>query len=495
MFTQNVGLMRPGIREQIALCLVRIPGGTRPHLVLVHDIIAAYASFLLASYLRQGSLEMAPGMQTAHLLVPIFLLVFTATASLYKMRQGVWRFATLSELLTIAKVASISIGLFYLALFLFHRLEDVPRSLPLIQWLVLIFLLAGTRIAYAAWLTPQQATRSTGSIASREPVLLVGAGQTAAILVNLLRPSSELIVVGIIDHRAHYRNRAISGVPVLGGADELERVVAQLAIHGIRPRRIVLARGPEELERDILQALYAAAERQDILVQDAVELLLRRDAVPERVVAHGEYSGTGLIACGQGPTWSLKRLIDVTVAAFLLVACSPAMSIVAIAVRVFIGQPVIFHQVRPGRDLRAFTLYKFRTLRDGHLSDGTILDDAVRQTVLGRVLRRSRLDELPQLWNVLIGEMSLIGPRPLLPRDLPELGDAVHERFLVRPGITGWAQVNGGNYLTTDEKLALDLWYIQNYSPFLDLKIFLKTIPMILLGERRNDQSVAMTRS
>lgn len=483
VFAQSVGLTRLGFRERIASWLARIPSGARCHLVLAHDVFAAYVSFLLASYLRHGSLEMAPGLQTAHLLVPAFLLVFTAIASRHRMHQGVWRFATQSDLLTIAKVAGISIGLFYLGLFLVHRLEDVPRSLPLIQWLVLVFLLAGTRIAYAAWLTPQQATRSAASIASWEPLLLVGAGQTAAILIDLLRSSSALAVVGVIDDRAHYRNRAISGVPVLGGLGGLERIVAQLTIHGMRPRRIVLTRGPEEIEPDDLQALYAAAERQDILVQDAAELL-RTDAASGRSTVSRQNPAAVPLAAGQGWRWAVKRLADVAIAAFLLIATSPAMLVTALAVRVLLGSPVIFHQVRPGRHLHAFTLYKFRTLVDGHLPDGTILDDEARQTNFGRCLRNTRLDELPQLWNVLIGEMSLIGPRPLLPRDLPELGGAVHERFMVRPGLTGWAQVSGGNRLTTEQKLALDLWYIHNYSPLLDLKIAARTVRMIFRGEQ-----------
>jgi lipopolysaccharide/colanic/teichoic acid biosynthesis glycosyltransferase len=489
MLAQSVGSLRSGVRERIALGLARIPGGVRRYVVLAHDVLAGYGSFLLAVYLRQGSLDMQPGMQTAHALAPIFLLLFTLTAYHYRMHQGVWRFATQSDLLTIAKVAGISIGLFYLGLFLVHRLEDVPRSLPLIQWLVFVFLLAGTRIAYAARLNPQRVIRSDASLAGWEPVLLVGAGQTAAILIDLLRPPSELAIVGIIDDRAHYRNRAISGVPVLGGLGEVERVVAQLAVHGMRPRRIVLARGPDEIGPEGLQALYAAAERLDVLVQDAIEFLRSEGAGDQSTVSSESLTAMQLTVC-RGWRWAAKRLIDVLMAAPLLLLASPAMLVIAAAVRVLIGSPVIFHQVRPGRQLRAFTIYKFRTLSDGHLSDGRILDDDARQTGIGSFLRRTRLDELPQLWNVLTGEMSLVGPRPLLPRDLPELGDAAHERFTVRPGITGWAQVNGGHQLGVDEKLALDLWYIRKYSPLLDAKILVKTVHMIIFGESRDSYAI-----
>jgi lipopolysaccharide/colanic/teichoic acid biosynthesis glycosyltransferase len=447
-------------------------------------------SFLLAGYLRQGSFDMAPGMQTAHLLVPLFLVLFIVIASAYRMDQGVWRFATQSDLRTIAKVAAISIGVFYFGLFLVHRLEDVPRSLPLIQWLLLLFLLGGTRLAYSAWLTPRYTPRSSGPSVMREPLLFVGAGQTTAILIDLLRSSPEVAIVGIIDDRAYYRNRAISGVPVLGSIAELERVIAQLAMHGMRPRRIVLAQGADEIRPDSLQVLYTAAERQDMLVQDALELLRKGGicgppSAPYQNLTHTQPAPVRSFA------WRFKRFVDAIVAASLLVITAPAMLGIAVAVRLLIGAPVIFHQVRPGRNLRAFTLYKFRTLADGYLPDGDILDDAARQTGFGRLLRRTRLDELPQLWNVLVGDMSLIGPRPLLPRDLPEFGKAVHERFRVRPGITGWAQVNGGHQLTTEEKMALDLWYIRTYRPSLDVLICLKTICMMAFGEEVNRQAIA----
>jgi hypothetical protein len=346
MLAKDIIVVRPGVRERIAFRLACVPSGARRHLVLVHDVVAAYTSFFLAWYLCQGSFDMAPGMHIAHLLIPLFLLLFMVTATHYRIHQGVWCFATQSDMLAIAKVTGISIGLFYLGLFLVHRLEGVPRSLPLIQWLVLMFLLAGSRIAYAAWLTPHRASRSMAPIASWEPVLLVGAGQTAAILVDLLRSSTKLAIVGVIDDRPRCRNRAVSGVPVLGGTGELERIVAQLVIHGMRPRRLVLTRGPEEIGPDQLQALYAAAERQDILVQDAAGLLWT-DAAPERTAASRQSPAAVPLVAGQGWRWGIKRLADVVLAVFLLIAISPAILVTALAVRVFLGSPVIFHQVRP----------------------------------------------------------------------------------------------------------------------------------------------------
>ena len=392
MLEQSARAVRPGIRERIAFALASIPSSSRRHLVLAHDILAAYASFLIAVYLRRGSLDLDAGLMTAHLLTPLFLLCFVGAARHYRMDQGVWRFASQSDFLVIGKVALISTILFYLALFLATRLVDVPRSLPLIHWLVLVFLLAGTRIAYVAWLTPQRAGRSGGPAPEWEPVLLLGAGQAAAILIDLFRPgasaAARLGVVGIIDDRTHYRGRAISGVPVLGQTAELGQIVARLAIHNMRPRRLVMTRSPDEFDPQSLQSLQEAALLHGILVQDAVELL-RFGGEVERLATARPSLGTAQPAV-RGSVWLVKRLIDIVAAAVLLVAASPAILATLLAVRVFLGSPMIFHQVRPGRHLAPFMLYKVRTLREGHLPDGRILDDELRQTRLGRFLRRSR---------------------------------------------------------------------------------------------------------
>ena len=252
---------RHGIRQRVIGALARIPSGTRRHVVLVHDVLVAYSSFLIAMFLRQGDLKIwSPGFVAAHSLIPVFLLLFAVVARAYKMDSSVWRFASQADLLTIVKVSCIAIGLFYLALFTVQRLDGVPRSLPPIQILVLVFLLAGTRIAYATWLASARGGRSALHLAAWEPTLLVGAGQGAALLIELLqprgRPTSRLEFVGIIDNRSHYRGRAIATVPVLGTMAELEQVIAQLAVHGMRPRRMVLTVSLEELGSEEFRALH-----------------------------------------------------------------------------------------------------------------------------------------------------------------------------------------------------------------------------------------------
>lgn len=178
----------------------------------------------------------------------------------------------------------------------------------------------------------------------------------------------------------------------------------------------------------------------------------------------------------------LKRAVDLGVASMGLVVLSPLLAAIALAVLARLGRPVLFRQPRPGRDERLFTLLKFRTMREGVDRQGRALADAERLTRLGRWLRRASLDELPELWNVVRGEMSLIGPRPLLTRYLPYYTTRERLRFKLRPGITGWSQVRGRNLLDWDARLEGDAWYVEHCGPWLDLRILLRTLVQVVRG-------------
>jgi len=179
----------------------------------------------------------------------------------------------------------------------------------------------------------------------------------------------------------------------------------------------------------------------------------------------------------------MKRLLDMMIAATALILLSPLLVIVALLVRLNLGAPILFRQLRPGLHGRPFQMLKFRTMRDAYDRDGVPLADADRITGFGRFLRSTSLDELPGLWSVLKGDMSLVGPRPLLMEYLPLYSPQQARRHEVRPGITGWAQVNGRNALSWDEKFALDLWYVEHRSFMLDLKILLLTVRKVLVRD------------
>lgn len=179
----------------------------------------------------------------------------------------------------------------------------------------------------------------------------------------------------------------------------------------------------------------------------------------------------------------LKRSLDVVAAFSALLLLSPVLVGVAVMVRFSMGSPVLFRQMRPGLGGQPFAMIKFRTMRDACDAQGNPLPDEQRLSAVGQFLRAASLDELPELWNVLVGDMSLVGPRPLLTDYLPLYSPEQARRHEVRPGITGWAQVNGRNAIGWEEKFKLDVWYVDNQSFWLDLKILLLTIKKVLVRD------------
>lgn len=179
----------------------------------------------------------------------------------------------------------------------------------------------------------------------------------------------------------------------------------------------------------------------------------------------------------------IKRLFDVLASATALVMLSPVIAIVAWQISRKMGSPVLFRQTRPGLNGRPFQMVKFRTMKDAVDAEGNPLPDSERLTPFGQFLRSSSLDELPELWNVLKGDMSLVGPRPLLMEYLPLYSPEQYRRHEVRPGVTGWAQVNGRNSLSWDEKFKLDVWYVDNRSLWLDIKILFLTVKKVLVRD------------
>ena len=190
-----------------------------------------------------------------------------------------------------------------------------------------------------------------------------------------------------------------------------------------------------------------------------------------------------------------KRAFDIIVSFFGLLLLSPVLVIVAWQIRRKLGTPVLFRQIRPGKDGKPFEMIKFRTMRDAKDAVGNSLPDADRITSLGQFLRSTSLDELPELWNVLKGDMSLVGPRPLLMEYLPLYSKEQYRRHEVRPGVTGWAQVNGRNSISWEDKFKLDVWYVDNQSLWLDMKILVLTVKKVLVKDGISaDGEVTMSR-
>ena len=179
----------------------------------------------------------------------------------------------------------------------------------------------------------------------------------------------------------------------------------------------------------------------------------------------------------------IKRLLDIALSGLALIALSPVLLVTAVLVRIKLGSPVLFHQDRPGRDEKIFRLYKFRSMTDERDENGNLLPDEIRLTKFGKLLRSTSLDELPELWNILRGDMSIVGPRPLLVKYLPLYNEEQRHRHDVRPGLTGWAQVHGRNTVTWEEKFRLDVWYVENLSFWVDVKTVFLTVKKVLCRE------------
>lgn len=179
----------------------------------------------------------------------------------------------------------------------------------------------------------------------------------------------------------------------------------------------------------------------------------------------------------------IKRLLDFILSLFAIIILSPVLLIVALLVRIKLGSPVIFKQKRPGLNEKIFTLYKFRTMTDAKDEQGNLLPDEIRLTKFGKLLRSTSLDELPELFNILKGDMAIVGPRPLLVRYLPLYNEHQKHRHDVRPGFTGYAQCNGRNAISWEEKFDLDVYYTKNLTLFMDIKIIIKTVKVVLFRE------------
>lgn len=187
----------------------------------------------------------------------------------------------------------------------------------------------------------------------------------------------------------------------------------------------------------------------------------------------------------------IKRMLDIIFAVGLLIVVSPLLVLLACLVRIKLGSPILFRQERPGKDGKLFSMYKFRTMTEKRDSNGELLPDEVRLTSFGRKLRSTSLDELPELFNIIKGDMSFIGPRPLLVQYLPLYNERQKHRHDVRPGMTGYAQVNGRNAIRWEEKFEKDVWYVEHLSFGTDMKILWKTVAVVVKREGISSETAA----
>ncbi|MGF1562727.1 MAG: sugar transferase [Geminicoccaceae bacterium] len=457
--------------------MTRVP--YRNHLVFLIDLGLTLAALPLAIILRGDAHDMlGDPAKTASIMVTLAVLSALCQVLLGTFRHA-WGYIAVRDIICLIHYAILVALCVTFAGFLLFRLDGLARSIPVLLAALTFFGMLATRLTYR-WSKRRVLRRPA---AQPDSALLIGGGDGAALVGELLwhAHAPNIEVLGILDDDMDV-TRTIAGYRVLGRPEALASTLARFAVQDMVVRRVILTKPQDAYPADLLHTVKAVCAQHGIIVNDLPDLVRLRERAPD---------GTQLSE--DGDTFSyvrFKRMIDALVAFLLITLTAPLMLLTCAGVYAFVGRPIFFVQRRQGLGQKPFKLRKFRSMRDPIAADGSDLSDAERTPYVGRLLRRSRIDELPQLWNILIGDMSLIGPRPLLERDTNGHAELSRLRSEVRPGMTGWAQVNGGQQLQIADKFALDLYYIRHASLALDLRILYLTVKMILFGERINASAI-----
>ncbi|MDA4848348.1 sugar transferase [Hoeflea poritis] len=419
----------------------------------------------------------------------------------FRTHRSVWRFASVPELSSIVKAVTLGIAVAVLAVFILTRLDHVARSVPLIHWGLAISLLVAARLASRRFSGSGARSSRDASVEQPVYVLVVGLNQVSELYLRCVSDLSggQIAVAGLLSENPADRYRTMRSCEVLGSPADLVAIITRCALHGQPIGKIVVTEPIANLSGETRQALADCGRGGSVEIDYFERRLgfrprftlvagmdISNDNVAERPAAL-PVPGQGAIAGG----WSVrayrffKRAFDISGALLALTVFSPLVLAVCLLVMIDLGRPLTFWQVRPGMNGRPFRLTKFRTMGPAHDGFGDRIADADRTSRLGTFLRKSRLDELPQLVNILKGDMSFVGPRPLLPVDQPR---DMAARLSVRPGLTGWAQINGGRDLSIERKNELDLWYVANASMALDFRILRLTAYFLIAGNVTNEK-------
>ena len=461
--------------------------------VLAGDLGWVAISLFLALLIRDNFVFYTPHWEA---IIPYAAITVASAAAVFGILgpyKTLWQYTSLPDVLRIIMAVTIALLLALFVSFVGSRLEGIARSIPVIQWLLLVSAMVGTRVVARIWHERRRRDDPIRPNAASQHVLIVGVSHLTELYLESMveYAATRLKVVGILSDEREFRGRLLRRQTILGTPDELTQAIAQLEVHGITVDRIVVMQRLDQLSRRAIEALLSLERGSNVRVDWLVERLGLVEGADEgeRAVAlpHRATHSRRVLLATKGESLSLgqygyvKRGFDILAAVILIAVLAAFACLIALLVAFDVGLPVVFWQQRPGRSGHPFKLFKFCTMRAAHDAEGYRIPDERRSSSLGHLLRRSRLDELPQLYNILIGEMSFVGPRPLLPCDQPE---DMTSRLCVRPGLTGLAQVHGERDMSAEDKNTLDIWYIQNASLWLDIKILLRTVMVFVRGER-----------
>jgi lipopolysaccharide/colanic/teichoic acid biosynthesis glycosyltransferase len=460
--------------------------GKRVYLSL-WDLTWAVGSPLLALYLRDPEIFSRTDLSAIGyywaLAAGFAVLAFFA----FKIHDNMTPYFSVHEAIDIVETVLFVELLTFVSLFSINHFDGIPRSIPLTHGVLLAAALFAARIFIRIVRGDDEAQPTFAY--SGERIILIGANPVAGLFIRLLGACApqRQHVIALLDADAAMIGRAIAGVQVVGNPQDLEAIVKEYAIHGVTVSRVVIAGEVDLLTPVVLHEVERFCQRQRINVSFLPRILGLTDRTRTDVaVASKPKEATPSIAL---PSYlRFRRPLDIVGSLVMLLLLSPLLAVAAVLVLIDVGLPVMFWQERVGWNGRSFLIYKFRTLASPFDANGNPLIGGREPSAIGRLLRVTRFDELPQLLNVLFGDMSLIGPRPLLPEDQPA-NAAI--RLLVRPGISGWAQVNGGKLVSKEDKEKLDEWYVRNASLWLDLCIGVMTLKLFLPGQASHEEASA----
>jgi lipopolysaccharide/colanic/teichoic acid biosynthesis glycosyltransferase len=458
-------------------------------------VTLAAVSPYVALHLRNVDLASAGGMIPADSFALISFAASLIAFRVYRISSTIPRYISVGDLLNLAKAAVAGALMTAMVLFTITRLDGIPRSVPAVHALILgAALLTSRGLASVVAGHRRLAERPQSALVN---IILIGLNDWSVLLLKLLRNRAwqRWRIIALLDEEPRWFGRSVDGVQVFGPSRQLEPLVEEFATHGVRTDRVVVGSEAGALSTEALAEIRGVCARRDLNLVFAPDLLGLGSAECAGPPAHRDpdiVQGSPFAhEIRPRPYHGVKRFFDAVGALILLLWLLPLLILASALVLFDVGSPVLFWQRRAGQRGRELQLYKLRTLRPPFDHRGQRIRHERRLSWIGRLLRQTRIDELPQLLNVLVGDMSLIGPRPLLPQDQPPSSTL---RLTVRPGITGWAQVNGGVLLSSTEKEALDIWYIRNASLWVDLRIIGMTFLVLLWGERRSEKALAQAQ-
>jgi lipopolysaccharide/colanic/teichoic acid biosynthesis glycosyltransferase len=469
--------------------------------MLCADLCLVAVATVLALFVRD---DFSLSIERLQIIAPHLAATLAAAAVAipsFGLQRAIWRLSAARDYERVGYAALVTVFGALAIGFTTNRLEGVPRALPLLQLGFIAGLMLAARLitrrVQEARARRVKAGKAAPTRTARSTVLVVGVNAIAELYLQGVAElgAGEVEIAGLLGRSERQIGRSVQSYSILGMPEDVAKVLKDLEVEGVIVDRIAIAvpmhklssearEALREIERSTSITLHPLADRIGLGVGDGPHSQARRDWDD---LSNAEFSLTELRLLSGRRYFVVKRGLDAVGSLILLTLGVPIIVLVGLLVAFDVGTPIVFCQRRPGLRGRPFKLYKFRTMVRAYDADGNRIPDDQRSSLIGRCLRRTRLDELPQLYNVLIGDMSFIGPRPLLPIDQrPEF----KARLLVRPGITGWAQVEGGRIIDPVDKAAMDVWYVQNASLSLDARVILLTIPMMFYGDRVNARAI-----